>query len=171
MKPRVILIRENAETVTCGECSLEGIEAFGSGEVSEYAQTQRVMNEIGALYIALRREFGDKVEIDVVDPRNELFLIPVLVGDYRRYHPPFGAFLKTLLFGISPCSIIVNGTVKHVGDLPSPESLVKEVRAHLDEPKGGGETVPRSVKAKSFLKILLAGLILAICCGLLFSVR
>ena len=141
MKPRVMLIRENAETVTCGECSLEGIEAFGSGEVSEYTQSQKVMNEMGALYMALRKEFGDKVLIDVVDPRNELFLLPALLGDYRRYHPPLGAFLKTLFFGISPRSIIVNGTVKHARDLPSPESLVEEVRGYLDKP-GGGEEVP-----------------------------
>ena len=128
-----MLIRENAETVTCGECSLEGIEAFGSGEVSEYTQSKRVMDEMGALYMALRREFGDKVGIDVVDPRNEIFLLPALLGDYRRYHPPLGAFLKTLLFGISPRSIIINGTLKHARDLPSPESLLDEVRAYLDE--------------------------------------
>ncbi len=85
------------------------------------------MNRVGELYLALRREYGDKVEIDVVDPRNQLYLIPTLIRDYRRYRPALGAFLKTLFFGISPASVIVNGRAIHVGDLPPPNVLVKEV--------------------------------------------
>ncbi|MFQ5903748.1 MAG: hypothetical protein ACE5JO_08660 [Candidatus Binatia bacterium] len=85
------------------------------------------MNRVGELYLALRREFGDKVQIDVVDPRNEVYLIPVLLGDYRRYHPPLGLFLKTLFLGISPSSVIVNGRAMHIGELPSPDVLVNEV--------------------------------------------
>ena len=89
------------------------------------------MNRVGELYLALRRKFGDQVQIDVVDPRNEVYLIPVLVGDYRRYHPPLGVFLKTLFFGISPASVIVNGRAMHVGELPTPDVLVEEVGSLL----------------------------------------
>lgn len=85
------------------------------------------MKSVGELYLALRREFGDKVQIDVVDPRNEIYLIPVLIGDYRRYRPPLGIFLKTLFFGISPASVIVNGRATHVGELPAPDVLLEEV--------------------------------------------
>ncbi len=93
------------------------------------------MNQMGEIYLALRREFGDKVEIDVVDPRNQLYLIPVLVGDYRRYHPPLGVFLKTLFLGISPASVIVNGRAMHIGELPPPDMLIEEVGQLL---KGSG---------------------------------
>ncbi len=129
INPRVILIRENAETLSCSDCagSLEGIEAFGSREVPDYAATRTVMNRVGELYLALRREFGENLEIDVVDPRNAIYLIPALLGDYRRYHPPLGIFLKTLLLGISPSSVIINGRAMHMGELPSPEMLVEEV--------------------------------------------
>ncbi len=134
MKPRVILIRENPETLTCSSCAgtLEGIDAFGSCEVPDYAPTRSTMNQMGKIYLALRREFGDKVEIDVVDPRNELYLIPVLVGDYRRYHPPLGVFLKTLFLGISPASVIVNGRAMYIGELPSPDMLIEEVGQLLE---------------------------------------
>ena len=37
-------------------------------------------------------------------------------------------------------------------------------------PLTGNSMVPRGVKVKSFLKILLAGIIIALCCGLLFAV-
>ncbi len=129
MTPRVILIRENPETLTCSSCAgnLEGIEAFGSSEVPDYAPVRNVMKSVGELYLALRREFGDKVQIDVVDPRNEIYLIPALIGDYRRYRPPLGIFLKTLFFGISPASVIVNGRATHVGELPAPDVLLEEV--------------------------------------------
>jgi len=129
MVPRVILIRENPETLTCSSCAgtLEGIDAFGSRQVPDYAPIRGVMDRVGELYLALRREFGDKVRIEIVDPRNEVYLIPVLIGDYRRYHPAFGAFLKTLFLGISPFSVIVNGRALHIGELPSPDVLVEEV--------------------------------------------
>ncbi len=125
MKPRVILIRESPETLTCSNCAetLEGIDAFGSREIPDYAMTRTVMDRVGELYLALRREFDHRVEVDVVDPRNGLYLIPVLLGDYRRYRPPLGPFLKTLFLGISPESVIVNGIALHVGELPTPDLL------------------------------------------------
>ena len=129
MNPRVIFIRENPETLTCSNCAgtLEGIDAFGSRQVPDYAPVRSVMNRVGELYLALRQEYGDKVQIDVVDPRNQLYLIPTLIRDYRRYRPALGAFLKTLFLGISPLSVIVNGRAMHMGKLPSPNVLVKEV--------------------------------------------
>lgn len=137
MRPRVLLIRENAETLTCSSCagSLEGIEAFGSCDVPDYDTVRATMHRMGALYRALREAYGDSVEIDVVDPRNQVFLIPSLIGDYRRFKPRLGAFLKTLFFGISPCSVIVNGTQRYARDLPEPGDLVAEVGAAL-EPAG-----------------------------------
>ena len=135
MKPRVILIRESPETLTCSNCAgtLEGIDAFGSREIPDYAMIRSIMDRVGELYLALRREFDHSVEIDVVDPRNGLYLIPVLLGDYRRYRPPLGPFLKTLFLGISPASVIVNGIALHVGGLPTPDLLVEEVGSILEE--------------------------------------
>ncbi|MFQ5853929.1 MAG: hypothetical protein ACE5JU_25500 [Candidatus Binatia bacterium] len=135
MNPRVILIRENPETLTCSNCAgtLEGIDAFGSGPVPDYAPIRAVMDRVGELYLALRRAYAGKVQIDIVDPRNELYLIPVLLGDYRRYHPPLALFLKTLLLGISPSSVIINGRAIHVGELPSPKVLVEEVDEFVKE--------------------------------------
>lgn len=140
MKPRIIMIRENAETVTCSSCagSLEGIDAFGASRVLDYASTERVITEVGALYMALRKSFGDTIEIDVVDPRNELYLFPTLISDYRKYRPPLGAFLKTLFLGISPASIIINGVERHKGNLPSPEALIQEIDECLASPAQAG---------------------------------
>ena len=134
MKPRVLLIRENAETLTCSSCagSLEGIEAFGSCDVPDYDSVRVTMRQMGALYMALREAYGDAVEIDVVDPRNQIFLIPSLIGDYKKFKPALGAFLKTLFFGISPSSVIINGTQRYARNLPEPQDLVAEVGAALE---------------------------------------
>lgn len=136
IKTRVILIRESAETLTCSNCAgtLEGIDSFGSRKVPDYEPIRKIMIQTGELYRALRRAFGERVEIDVVDPRNAIYLLPALVADYRRYHPPLGAFLKALLFGASTASVIVNGRAIYVGELPSPGRLVEEVGALLDGP-------------------------------------
>ena len=144
MKPRVILIRENAETLTCSSCAgtLEGIDAFCSSNVPDYAPARQVISQVGELYMSLRREFGDEVELDVVDPRNEVYRVPRLISDYRRYRPSMGSFLKTLFFGISPRSIIINGMVRHAGELPSPMALVEEVRVYIGENNQGKKTVP-----------------------------
>lgn len=129
MVPRVILIRESPETLTCSSCAgnLEGIDAFGSRQVPDYAPIRGLASRVGELYLALRREFGDRVRIEIVDPRNEVYLIPALIRDYCRYRPPFGTFLRTLFLGISPLSVIVNGRALHIGEMPSPEVLVEEV--------------------------------------------
>jgi len=134
MKPRVLIIRENAETLSCSDCagSLEGIDAFGSREVPDYSSIRQVMNETGALYRALRERFADQIELDVVDPRNVPYLIPALVADYRRYRPPLRTFLKTLFLGITPASIIINGVARYKNDLPSAETLVADVRECLE---------------------------------------
>ena len=134
MKPRVLLIREGAETLSCSDCagSLEGIDAFGSREVPDYSSVRQVMNETGALYRALRERFADQIDLDVVDPRNLPYLIPTLVADYRRYKPSVPAFLKTLFLGITPASIIINGVARYKNDLPSAETLIADVSECLD---------------------------------------
>ncbi len=135
MKPRIILVRENAETLTCSNCAgtLEGIDAFGSREIPDYTMIRSIMDRVGKLYLVLRREFDHRVEIEVVDPRNGLYLIPVLFADYHKYRPPLGPFLRTLFLGISPASIIINGSALHVGELPTPDLLVEEVRSILEQ--------------------------------------
>ena len=134
MKPRVLIIRENAETLSCSDCagSLEGIDAFGSREVPDYRSVRQVMNETGALYRALRERFSDQIDLDVVDPRNAPYLIPTLVTDYLRYRPSLGTFLKTLFLGITPASIIINGVARYKNDLPSAETLVADVSECFD---------------------------------------
>ena len=134
MKPRVLIIRESAETLSCSDCagSLEGIDAFGSREVPDYSSIRQVMNETGALYRALKERFADQIDLDVVDPRNAPYLIPALVADYRRYSPSLRAFLKTLFLGITPASIIINGVARYKNDLPSVETLIADVSECLD---------------------------------------
>lgn len=135
MKPRIILVRENAETLTCSNCAgtLEGIDAFGTRVVPDYAAIRSVMGQVGELYRALRLQFGDRVVIDVVDPRNGIYLIPRLIRDYFTYRPPLRLFLRTLLFGISPASVIVNAAILVVGELPEPGPLVRRVKACLQD--------------------------------------
>lgn len=131
----MILIRENPETLTCSSCAgtLEGIDAFGSREIPDYQPVRSIMNRFGEVYRALRIHFGTRLNIEVVDPRNEFYLIPVLIRDYRKYRPPVKSFLRTLLFGISPASVIVNGRILHVGELPTPEVLIREIEEILGE--------------------------------------
>ena len=128
-RPRVILIRENAETLTCSNCAgtLEGIDAFGSRKVPDYETIREIMDQTGRLYRALRHKFGEQIRIDVVDPRNAFYLFPTLISDYRTFHPPWSAFLKTVLWGASPASVIVNAQALHIGEFPAPEKLVEEV--------------------------------------------
>lgn len=128
-RSRIILIRENAETLTCSNCAgtLEGIDAFGTRRVPDYEPIRSLMVQMGRLYRVLRGEFGDRIEVEVVDPRNAVYLFPVLLADYWRYRPPLKSFLKTLLFGITPASIIVNATTLYAGSLPSPQELVNKV--------------------------------------------
>jgi len=75
------------------------------------------MEGAGALYQALKAEFGETIEIRVVDPRNWLSLLPVLISDFRRLGISFRSACPTLT-GTTVNASVVNGRLLSRGAWP-----------------------------------------------------
>jgi hypothetical protein len=76
----------------------------------------------------IREGYTEEVELEVVDPRNHIYLIPRLVRDIFRYRVPVSEGLRTL-FSFSIPSIVINGKLAFVKEIPPPEALKEKIEA------------------------------------------
>jgi len=98
------------------------------------------MEGAGVLYRAVQARFGDEVELRIVDPRNFVSLIPLLLRDFFRYRVPLREALATLS-GFTVNSVILNGRVRSRGEWPDAEWLTLHVAAAIRDRRRGS---PRS---------------------------
>ena len=64
----------------------------------------------------------------VVDPRNQISLLPRLFHDFWRYRTGLGAALTTLR-DLSPQTVVVNGRIFARGHWPEPTLLLRHLNA------------------------------------------
>jgi hypothetical protein len=123
----LILIREWEEQMSSSGCCgrLEGDFLLQRG-LPAFPERRRRMEEAGVLYRAVRERFGDAVEIRVVDPRNLVSLLPLLVRDFRRYRVGLREAIR-VLFGFRVASVLVNGRLVSRGRWPAPEDLLRRL--------------------------------------------
>lgn len=133
MSRRVILVREWDEqhggSGCCGRLGGEGTEL---GEAGTYRHTRCDMEAMGAVYRALRSAFDrDDLDVQVVDPRNSLWLVPAIWRDARRRGMTVREAATQVRRGVSVLSIVVDGRVVFAGGVPEPGEVVEAVRAEL----------------------------------------
>jgi hypothetical protein len=134
---RVILIRpwdmsDGVGAGCCGGGSTKGLcttpehhEAHGGfGERDDWGPFARV-------YRALRDALPEGVDLEVVDPRNHLFLIPTLVSDSRHRGEGWLSALASAIHGPSYAAIIVDGATVSSGEVLEPDAAVLVVRSAL----------------------------------------
>jgi len=79
------------------------------------------MERMGPLYMELRRRYGDRAEIEVVDPRN-VSLLFFLVRDFWRYRVGLAEAVRTLA-KIPIQAVVVNGRIVARGEWPAVEAV------------------------------------------------
>lgn len=121
-RPSVLLIREwEGQTSGSGCCGrLEGDLPFCEKE-SFAPERRAVMERMGPLYMELRRRYGDRAEIEVVDPRN-VSLLFFLVRDFWRYRVGLAEAVRTLA-KIPIQAVVVNGRIVARGEWPAVEAV------------------------------------------------
>lgn len=135
----VVLIRENAEQLTGGGCC--GALSDDDPTVRQqnvFAEARRTQQQIGLLHRAVCRCFAQqrmsgKLEVTIVDPRNQLYLVGKLLRDVWRYRPGWRAGAATVLQLFALPAVVVNGRVISRRGTPlDPDSLCHEVSRLLD---------------------------------------
>lgn len=110
----------------CGR--LEGDFLVQRGERC-FPERRSAMEAMGPLYRDLRSRYGAAVEITVVDPRNLISVVALLMRDVRAHGVGILSVLGTL-FRIKLNTVIVNGRLITRGQWPEPA----QVYAALGDP-------------------------------------
>ena len=129
---RVILVREwDAQVGSSGCCGRLGGLDCDVGEEHTFAHARADMEAMGAVYQALHAEFGDVIDLQVVDPRNTVWLVPTIWRDARARGYSAGQTWRQIRRGAAQGAVICEGKVLHTGAPPDPTDIVDAVRAEL----------------------------------------
>jgi hypothetical protein len=136
MKPRstLILVREWEQQMSSSGCCsrLEGDFLLQRGN-AVFPERRAGMESMGPLYRAIRAHFGERVELQVVDPRNLMTLVVLLVRDCRRMGFGIGEAFRTLS-SIPVQGVIVNGRIFAHGAWPAADELLDHLEREMGEP-------------------------------------
>jgi hypothetical protein len=136
---RVVLVRGPRATVGGGGgCCSGDVRPFDEGGSHRHAADDGAVlacapatDDVGALYLALRRALPADVDVQVVSPSNWVWLLPVLIGDGRRRGLRGTELGRSVRAGMAVSSLVVDGAVLFSGELPDPPAGVAAVRAEL----------------------------------------
>lgn len=121
---RVLLVREwDAHGSGC--CGAAG-SLLGEPSAPRAADPAQIQ-AMAAVYRALRARFGSAIDVQVVDPRNMIWLVPAIWQDGRRRALPWPVRLRQCVQGVSRHAIVLDGQVLSTGAVPKPEQVVAAV--------------------------------------------
>ena len=139
---RVILIRpwdmsDGVGAGCCGGGSTKGLCTNPAGHEGHDGFGERNdWDPLARVYRALRESLPGDVDIEIVDPRNHLYLLPTLYGAARRRGLGVLAALGWALWSPAYAAIIVDGDTVSSGRLPEPSEGVRLVRDALASTQG-----------------------------------
>jgi hypothetical protein len=130
---RILLVREwDSQTSGSGCCGRLGGENCDVGHPDTFAHSRSLMEAMGVIYRALRRELPRRtVDITVVDPRNMVWLIPTILRDGRRRGMGPGELWRQVTGGVRNGAIVVDGRALFAHDYRDADDAVDAVLREL----------------------------------------
>ena len=145
MEHHLILIREMDQQMSgsgcCGRVEGDLRGWVGAGSECFFPGRRALMDRFGAVYRAVKAEFGPAVRVTVVDPRNQISLVPMVVRDAFRYRVPALTAARSLL-SASVCSALFDGQLLFRREVPPVAQVLDLIRgrweiAAVGAPPGG----------------------------------
>ena len=130
---RVLLIRPWDTAGASSGCCSAGTGFGGDDWHEDPAPARQRINRqaFGEVYLTVRAGLPPDVEVEVVDPRNTLFLLPAMVRDGRRNRRPWRALVRDLARAPGYAAIVVDGRVVSDAGLPAPEQALRLIHRAL----------------------------------------
>lgn len=95
-----------------GGCCSAGPEGIGCQHAHDPSAAQdRPSNDAGAAVRALRSSAGPSVDVQLVDPRNTVYLLPAVYRDARAAGVGRGPAAMTAIRATTPWTLVVDGTI------------------------------------------------------------
>lgn len=125
-RPSVILMREWEQQTTGSRCCgrLE-CDFVSSRAERPFAERRAVMERMGSVYRMLKEQFGDAIDLEVIDPRNA-FLLAILAHEFWFHGVGLRSAWRTLS-SLPKQAVIVNGRLIDATDHPDPRRIVAAV--------------------------------------------
>ena len=95
------------------------------------------MEAMGPLYRDLRTRYGDAIEVHVVDPRNAISLLPLLVRDFRAHGVGVLEALRTLL-RLPVTGVVADGRIVSRGRWPDAGEVAAALGLEVETAAAGG---------------------------------
>jgi len=122
-RPSVLLIREwERQTSASGCCAHLKADFLIPDRERSFPERRAIMEAMGPLYRDLRERYGDAVQVQVLDPRNFLSMLPLLVRDFRAHGVGLAEALRTLC-RLPVTGVVVNGRLLASGRWPDADEL------------------------------------------------
>jgi hypothetical protein len=138
----LILMREIGRNLSvagcCGRIEGETVVADGSCYFDE--RLDRI-TRVGAIHRAVQEKFGDQIEVTVLDPRNIVSFLPLVIRDAIRYRVPVTTALRAMI-GTSVSTAVFDGQILYRAQPPSPAEVVDRIAGRLSVHKVGSAEVP-----------------------------
>ncbi|MBO8172759.1 MAG: hypothetical protein H0Z33_12835 [Bacillaceae bacterium] len=116
---------------------MSGGEGFTFSDPSLFAEQRRIMEEMGILYRALKHEFEDQVELEMIDPRNSISFVYTLIKVGRRNGLPWKITFRSLTRGFNTIAVFVNGELVAQGRVPKVAEVRERIVSILNGEKEG----------------------------------
>ena len=129
-KDRVIIVREQDELVAACCVPFEGEFIREIGKVDLFINNTQAIQTTGELYNRLKQEYGDSIDIDVVDPRNPGYLFPRLIKDIIRYKVSSIQALKTI-FALRSPAVVLNGKLLMSGHKQLSTKVLEQIKSMI----------------------------------------
>lgn len=134
---RVLLVRpwdmsDGVGAGCCGGGSTKGLCADPSHHPAHEGFGERDdWDPLARVYLTLRRNLPGEVDVEIVDPRNHLFMLPVLFGDARRRGLGRWEAFSAALWSPGYAAVIVDGVTVSSGRVLEPDEALEMVRNAL----------------------------------------
>jgi hypothetical protein len=137
----LILVREIDQQMSGSGCCgrMEGDLALWGEGGCVFPERRERMTRVGEIYRSVRETFGDRVRITVVDPRNLISFIPLVLRDAFRYRVPILTALKAAT-STSLSTGVFDGQVLYRGRIPSPAEVLERIQGRLEIDRVGAES-------------------------------
>lgn len=125
----IIIIREDDEVVAC--CvPLDGDFVKETAGIDLFLNRQEEMESVGELYTRLHDEFSNVADIQIVDPRNQIYLVPKMISEGLKNSIPIGKILKAAFLFRVP-AVFVNGELLSSGKKNFTKEFIAQIREKI----------------------------------------
>jgi hypothetical protein len=121
VRPSILLIREWEHQIGASSCGSTPDES-ALGGASCYPERRRRMESMGPLYRSIVERYGPEVDVQVVDPRNVLTVVPMVVRDLWNHGGGIAQAWRTLR-RMTFQTVVVNGRILSRGAWPEPDTV------------------------------------------------